>query len=89
MAMKEFPRVIQCGGVTAGAFSLSLMRPLPNGWYYSMSVQKVTDMRGICYEGRGLSPEEDYLIDNTSEDFAAGYDRQLEAAINLALKASR
>lgn len=84
MAMKEFPQVTQCGGTTAGAFSLSLLRPLPNGWYYSMSVQKVTDIRGKCYEGIGLSPDIEHSVHNSAEDFAAGYDRQIEYALTLA-----
>jgi carboxyl-terminal processing protease len=84
LAMKALPNVVHAGGTTAGAFSLSLERQLPNGWVYSMSVQKVTDPEGTCYEGTGISPAADYRSVNTAEDIAAKRDPQLEAAWALA-----
>jgi carboxyl-terminal processing protease len=86
LAMKALPNVIQAGGTTAGAFSLSLERQLPNGWVYSMSVQKVTDTQGVCYEGTGISPAPENMSANTAGDIAAERDPQLEAAWALARK---
>jgi carboxyl-terminal processing protease len=86
LAMKALPNVVQAGGTTAGAFSLSLERQLPNGWVYSMSVQKVTDTQGVCYEGTGISPAPEHASANTAEDIASKRDPQLEAAWALARK---
>jgi hypothetical protein len=57
LALRTQDHVIHTGSTTNGAFSLSLERPLVNGWIYSVSVQKVTDMAGNCYEGEGISPD--------------------------------
>jgi C-terminal processing protease CtpA/Prc len=58
-----------------------LERSLINGWIYSVSVQKVTDMAGKCYEGIGISPE--YEVSNTEQDLTASQDKQLEYTRNL------
>jgi hypothetical protein len=56
LALRTQAHVTHTGSATNGAFSLSLERSLVNGWIYSVSVQKVTDMEGNCYEGIGISP---------------------------------
>ncbi len=48
-----------------------------------MSVQKVTDMNGICYEGIGIAPEAEHIRVNTDAEIMAGIDTQLEYAISL------
>jgi hypothetical protein len=63
LALRTQAHVIHTGSTTNGAFSLSLERPLINGWIYSVSVQKVTDMAGNCYEGAGISPDAGHKID--------------------------
>jgi C-terminal processing protease CtpA/Prc len=81
LALRSQGHVTHVGGTTNGAFSLSLERSLINGWIYSVSVQKVTNTAGICYEGIGISPE--YEASNTEQDLAAGLDSQLEYARDL------
>ena len=81
LALRTQDHVIHAGTTTLGAFSLGLERNLINGWVYTISVQKVTDMNGICYEGTGIPPE--HKIANTAEEIEAGQDRQLEYAKGL------
>jgi carboxyl-terminal processing protease len=83
LALRSQGHVTHSGGATNGAFSLSLERTLINGWRYSMSVQKVTDMKGICYEGIGISPALEHVRFNTAEEISAGKDTQLEYAVDL------
>jgi len=33
-----------------------------NGWYYTISAFRVTDMDGKCYEGTGISPDPEYIF---------------------------
>ena len=66
MALVSQPHVTQVGNHTCGVFSLSLERCLANGWKYSVSVQKVTDPKGNIPEGKGIVPEDENLILNTS-----------------------
>jgi C-terminal processing protease CtpA/Prc len=56
LALRTQNHVVHTGSTTNGAFSLSLQRPLVNGWVYSTSVQEVTDINGQCYEGKGIVP---------------------------------
>jgi len=79
LALRTQSHITHAGGTTNGAFSLSLERSLINGWIYSVSVQKVTDMNGICYEGTGITPE--YEVSNAEEELAIGKDAQLEWVI--------
>jgi C-terminal processing protease CtpA/Prc len=81
LALRTQDHITHAGGTTNGAFSLSLERSLINGWIYSVSVQKVTDVNGICYEGIGITPE--YAVTNTEEEIAANKDAQLEYARDL------
>lgn len=79
MALKTQGHVIQCGTPTCGVFSLSLERCLPNGWKYSVSVQKVTDAEGVIHEGIGLIPAEENLVSNET----ISEDRQMKRALEL------
>ncbi len=79
MAMKSQPQVTQVGNHTCGVFSLALERCLVNGWKYSVSVQKVTDPAGNIPEGKGIIPDSENLIVNTSLD----QDLQMMRAIEL------
>jgi hypothetical protein len=78
LALRTQDHVTHTGSVTSGAFSLSLERPLINGWIYSVSVRKVTDMHGECYEGKGITPDvpEEAGITGT-------VDAQLDYALSL------
>jgi len=80
LALRSQGHVTHAGGITAGAFSLGLERSLINGWLYTVSVQIVTDINGICHEGTGIIPE--YALTNTLDEIMAGKDAQLEFAKN-------
>jgi C-terminal processing protease CtpA/Prc len=81
LALRSQSHITHVGGTTCGAFSLSLERSLINGWIYSVSVQKVTNMAGTCYEGIGITPE--YEVTNTEQELTANLDAQLEYARDL------
>ncbi len=83
LALLTQNHVTHSGGTTTGAFSLSLDRRLINGWRYTISVQKVTDMNGICYEEIGITPPAEHIKVNTDDEIAAGIDAQLEYAVSL------
>lgn len=85
LALLSQDHVVHCGSTTCGAFSLSLQRYLVNGWTYTVSLQKVIDMQGICHEGIGISPQTDNYRENTAENLALGIDEQLEFAISINL----
>ena len=81
LALRSQSHVTIAGTATNGAFSLSLQRPLSNGWQYTVSVQKVTDINGICYEGTGIPP--DFVKQNTVENIQLNIDDQLQYALGL------
>jgi len=83
LALRSQSHVTHAGSATNGAFSLSLERYLVNGWTYTVSVQKVMDMQGICYEESGISPEPAHYKENTAENITLGIDDQLEYALSL------
>lgn len=83
MAMKTLPHVIHVGSPTGGIFSLALARDLLNGWECRISVQLTKDIDGICYEGIGISPAPEYLIEYKEEDRTAGKDTQLDFILGL------
>jgi C-terminal processing protease CtpA/Prc len=72
LALRTQDHVTHAGEITRGALSLKIIRSLINGWEYTMSVQKVTDMNGNYYEGTGIAP--DFPI--------AGHQAQLDYALN-------
>lgn len=83
LAMKTQPHVIHTGSGTHGVFSLSLQRTLVNGWKYSVSVQRVTDPTGNCYEDIGILPIGENFVTNSQIDMDIDKDTQLEKAIEL------
>jgi hypothetical protein len=62
MAMRTQGHVTHVGTPTHGAFSPKTARPMINGWYYTISAFRVTDIDGNCYEGRGISPDLKYIF---------------------------
>jgi len=62
MALKTQSHVTHVGTTTCGAFSPKTSRPMINGWYYTISAFRVTDMNGKCFEGTGISPEPEYIF---------------------------
>jgi len=83
LALRTQDHVTHAGGTTNGAFSLSLERSLINGWIYSVSVQKVTDMNGICYEETGITPNPEHIKMNTDENILLNIDDQIEYALSI------
>jgi carboxyl-terminal processing protease len=78
MALLTQKHITHVGTPTCGAFSSRKDRPMINGWYYSISPERVTDMDGKHYEGIGISPNKEHIIANKSGD------EQLVYAIELA-----
>jgi len=74
MALRTQSHVKHAGMATCGAFSARNDRFMINGWVYSISPERVTDMNGKYYEGIGIPPEIE--INKTS-------DEQLEDAVKL------
>jgi hypothetical protein len=82
MAMRTQSHVTHLGTTTRGAFSSRTTRSMINGWYYTISAERVTDMDGIVYEGIGISPYTvltGYL--DEGEQAIEHPDRQLERAL--------
>jgi len=80
MALRTQSHVTHVGMPTCGALSSRNDRFMVNGWLYSISPERVTDMNGTYYEGIGISPDKEHLIENKTDD------EQLEYAIKLAVK---
>jgi len=77
MALKTQSHVTHIGTQTCGAFSSRNDRFMINGWSYSISPERVTDMNDVCLEGSGMTPDEE--IKNEDKD----NDLQLARAIEL------
>jgi len=82
LALRTQKHVTHMGKPTCGALSTRNDRSMINGWLYSISPERVTDMNGKFYEGIGISPDEKYIISNDTEDI----DKQLKSAYDLAVK---
>jgi C-terminal processing protease CtpA/Prc len=80
LALRTQEHVTHAGTATHGAFSGREERSLLNGWIYRISPYRITDMDGNCYEGRGISPD---------NEIAGTEDKQLEDARDLALELAR
>jgi len=81
LMMKTQSHVTQIGTQTCGAFSSRNDRFMINGWSYSISPERVTDMDDKCYEGEGISPKNENIVENISNSD----DLQLKFAINYLL----
>ncbi|MCL1958769.1 MAG: S41 family peptidase [Spirochaetes bacterium] len=64
MALRTQNHVKHVGTTTRGAFSARNDRFMINGWHYSISPERVTDINGKTYEGIGIFPEKE--IRNTT-----------------------
>jgi carboxyl-terminal processing protease len=87
VAMKQLPQVTIVGQTTAGALSDVLRRQLPNGWWFSMSNEVLTDVpEGIVYEMTGVPPD---ILTKTEllslTDREAGEDSWLQLALATAI----
>jgi C-terminal processing protease CtpA/Prc len=79
MALRTQSHVTHIGMPTCGALSSRKDRFMANGWFYSISPERVTDMNGKFYEGIGISPDEEHIIENKTGN------EQLLYAIDLAV----
>jgi len=68
MALRTQRHVRHVGTPTRGAFSPKIARPMINGWYYTISAFMVTDMNGTCFEGKGLSPDAEFIFKGSTEE---------------------
>jgi C-terminal processing protease CtpA/Prc len=81
-ALRTQSHVTHVGETTRGAFSARVIRPLINGWEYTIAVQKVTNMAGDCLEGIGIIPH--WEVKNSWDEIDIGNkDSQLEYALKL------
>jgi C-terminal processing protease CtpA/Prc len=86
MAMKTQRHVTHVGTTTRGAFSPKTARPMINGWYYTISAFRVTDINGTCFEGRGISPDFEFIFTGDSDEEAAAdgrKDTQLDKVLEI------
>jgi C-terminal processing protease CtpA/Prc len=79
MAFMVLPNVTIIGDTTNGSHSTMIGRELANGWYYTISTQKIKLFDGISYEGIGLAP--DIYFRNRITEMEKGVDETLEIAL--------
>ena len=63
------------GDTTAGAAGDIVGKDLPNGWGFSVTVNKLRTAEGTTYEGKGIYP------DIPTQSYTLGKDLVLEEAI--------
>ncbi|MCL2197089.1 MAG: S41 family peptidase [Treponema sp.] len=68
LALRTQDHVTHAGTATRGALSIRVERSMVNGWVYSISPEKVTDMNGRIYEGIGISPDLQYIFASDEND---------------------
>jgi carboxyl-terminal processing protease len=72
LMMKALPNVKHVGGVTRGAYSDQLPKPLPNGWAFALPAELYKAPDGDDLEGRGLAPDTPMVI-FPSQDLSGGH----------------
>ncbi len=77
LMMKALPNVKQVGGVTHGAYSDQLPKPLPNGWAFALPAELYKTPDGKDLEGRGLVPDMPMAI-FPPEDLSGGHAKAIE-----------
>jgi len=82
LAMKRLPQVTQIGITTSGAFSDRIVRELPNGWRYTLTIGDYRDHEGKNWESKGLTPDV-YLLTNRETVFEQKKDVVLEKAMEI------
>lgn len=81
LAMKAVPTVTLVGDTTSGAFSDAVVREMPNGWQFTVSVGEFRNAQGHCPEGIGVPPH--IFVRNTRQDIEGGHDLMLEKALEV------
>lgn len=82
LAMKRLSQVTQIGITTSGAFSDRIVRELPNGWRYTLTIGDYRDHAGKNWESKGLMPDV-YLLTNRATVFEQKKDVVLEKAMEI------
>ena len=89
LALRTQDHVTHVGSNTTGALSVRIIRPLINGWDYSVSIQITEDLDGKCWERWGEDPEdagippEEIIPAPTWDDlFQNNIDSQLQGALD-------
>jgi len=86
LALRERPLVTVIGDFTGGGLSSRIFRTLPNGWSFSVSIQRVSDLEGRLYESVGIAPDRQVLTDAS---FPESPDAILLEAIDFLTKTDR
>lgn len=81
LVLRTLPQVTILGDRTNGALSTKIARELANGWFYTISPQKVISADGEYFEGTGIPPH--IYVQNTPADISQGKDLPVEAAIHI------
>jgi len=81
LALRTQKHVTHTGTPTRGALSIRVERSMVNGWIYSISPEKITDMNGKIYEGIGISPNDEYIVEYGTND--AQIKKAVELAVNF------
>jgi carboxyl-terminal processing protease len=83
--LQEWGRAVVVGEESAGALAGALLFPLPDGAGIQIAVEEVrTGRRNRIVDEVGLRPDVEVADNRTAEEYAAGRDPQLEAAIQAA-----
>lgn len=81
LMMRALPNVKQVGGVTQGAYSDQLPKPLPNGWAFALPAELYKTPDGRNLEGRGLTPETPLMV-FPSDDLSSGHAKAISTLIS-------
>ena len=82
IAMRALPNVTHVGEATRGALSDALYKPLPNGWWISLSNEVYLDADGMAWEGRGIRPEVEIEVFSKA-DVTRGHPEAVRRVIDL------
>lgn len=81
LMMKALPNVKQVGGVTHGAYSDQLPKPLPNGWAFALPAELYRTPGGKDLEGRGLAPDLPMVV-FPPDDLSGGHAKAIESLVS-------
>ncbi len=83
LCMMAYPHVTRIGDTTAGAFSVTLTKRMPNGWTVDLSNEIYEAANGIVYEGKGIPPQFKVPVFDP-DNFYPGLKLAIDKAISLA-----
>ena len=80
--MRALPNVTHAGTATRGSLSDVLRKPLPNGWWVTLSNEIYLDAEGRHWEGRGIPPEVEIEVFSPDDPFS-GHAEAIGAVVDL------